>query len=1065
LAKNHRNLKILMKTAVSALAGCVPRRLPAGWVRQAVWLAALVCLASGLHAQVTVRTLGGGHADVYGVPHGYVDGRTLEDAMFNTPLSPVIGPDGNLWLADRDNGAIRKLLLASGQTRTVMTNLNQPVAVVTGRDNSFYVLTAGDGAIRRYDTNLNLLAVITTALVSPNAMTMDSATNFYVAQANGTIVRVTPANPVPALIGTGLSNPKGIAVTRFGLLAVSDTGNHVIKLFDPAAAPSAGTVYSGTGVAGFNNGPAGLARFNAPEGIAEAPNGVLIVADRLNHRMRLVETNGSVSTFYGVPPENWLRCDNGCGWNNLNIWEGWADGPFDPTDPWAIYPAAREPVGIVIVGGTKAYATELGYHLVREVTGFNLNAGGGGGGGGVPVEPVDVEEPVISPVSGYFPNGQIIVVGSPNPDVFFTVDGTDPTTNSTRVPMTGNRGAIWWNNPTADLTKLKVRAFIGTNASDVVSGLPASVNTIGVTPSVSSNYFASPGSTIYLPVVVNLIPGAQMRSVFYRVEVQAAAGVPSVSEQFRLLQLGTNDFLVLAGLTNSTMSSIGYGDPANTLGGRRGLLISAVGTNLGGVVSSFGVLNLLAVPIPATAPAGAEYTIQVINPSATVDGGQVTLPISPASPVKIVVGAAPGRIGVATNVNGGVGAVSLPAGAVGYLVGDSSPSGWFNAGEFGDGNLDNADVNNAFYASLGLRVPPSTSDAFDAMDSFPLDTPAGWGGDGEIRFLDWQVTLWRASRVLADNYVRVRMPNGLKTVIGPFNLTGTPDGEPVRTEALPGSVWVKNARFVAGIVGNAQPGTVVDVPVTVWLREGQTLSGMSFSAVVRPATPDAPPVRQVTFVPRNGAPAPTRLSDGDAAVPSDTVYRVWEFIPTGIAAGETLLGYIRFTVPAGAPVGALYRVRFLAGSGGDTRTMPFREPQFESLPGAVFVGVPAVAESVRISDDWKRRFFGDPDNPDAANTADPDRDGVPNWQEYLAGTNPINPQSRLRLQTRVARPQEVVLSLLTAPDKTYQLEYTENLTSGVWTAVRTIAGDGQYQEITAPVDPRKPRFYRVRLLP
>lgn len=1051
-----------MKTAVSALAGCVPRRLPAGWVRQAVWLAALVCLASGLRAQVTVRTLGGGHADVYGVPYGYVDGRTLEDAMFHTPLSPVIGPDGNLWLADRDNGAIRKLLLATGQTRTVLTNLNQPVGLVTGRDGTFYVLTAGDGAIRRYDTNLNLLATLTTALVSPNAMTMDSATNFYVAQANGTIVRVTPANPVPALIGTGLSNPKGLVATRYGLLAVSDTGNHVIKVFNPAAAPSAGTVFSGIGVAGFNNGPAALAKFNAPEGIAEAPNGALIVADRLNHRMRLVETNGSVSTLYGVPPENWLRCDNGCGWNNLNVWEGWADGPYDPTDPWAIYPAAREPAGVVLVGGAKAYATELGYHIVREITGFNLV---GGGGGGVPTEPVDVDEPVISPASGYFPNGQIILVGSPNPDVFFTVDGSDPTTNSTRVPMSGNLGAIWWNNPTADLTRLKVRAFIGTNASDIVSGQPASANTIGVTPSVTSNYFASPGSTLYLPVVVNLIPGAQMRSVFYRVEVQAAAGAPSVSDQFRLIQLGTNDFLALAGLSNSTMAAISYGDPANTLGGRRGLLISAVGTNLGGVVSSYGVLNLLAVPIPAGAPAGAEYTVQVSNPSATVDGGQVPLPIAAAGPVKIVVGAATSRIGVATNVNGGVGAVTLPAGAVGYLVGDSSPSGWFNAGEFGDGNLDNTDVNNAFYASLGLRVPPSSSDAFDAMDSFPVDTPGAWGGDGEIRFLDWQVTLWRASRLLLDNYVRVRMPNGLKTVIGPFNLTGTPDGEPVRTEALPGSVWVKNARFAAGMVGNAQPGMVVDVPVTVWLREGQTLSGMSFTAGVRPATPDAPPVRQVTFVPRNGAPVPSRVSDGDPSVPEGAIYRVWEFIPNGIGAGETLLGYIRFTVPAGAPVGAMYRVRFLAGSGGDTRTTPFREPQFESLPGAVFVGVPAVAESVRISDDWKRRFFGDPDHPDAANDADPDRDGVPNWQEYLAGTNPANPQSRLRLHTRVTRPQEVVLSLLTAPDRTYQLESTENLNSGGWTPVRTIVGDGQFQEITAPVDPRKPRFYRVRLLP
>jgi hypothetical protein len=727
-----------------------------------------------------------------------------------------------------------------------------------------------------------------------------------------------------------------------------------------------------------------------------------------------------------------------------------------------------DPVGICIGASNILYTTEWGYHLVRQVTGVNLasGGGGGGGGGGPVVEPVDVPEPAITPDRGYFPNGQSITVGSTVPDVFYTLDGTTPTTNSPRVTMNGNRGSIWWNNPTNDLSNLRVRAYVGTNASEVVAGVPTSVNTIGVTPSVTGSYMASPGSTLVLPVVVNLIPGAQMRSVFYRVEVRATGGAPSVSDQFRLVPVSTNDFITMVGMPNSTLIAQPYGDPANTANGRRGLLVSAVGTNLGGVFTSFGTLNMVAIPIPS-APMGSTYTVSIINPSATTDGAQAPLTIVPATSATVVVGAATSGIGVGTNNNGGVGNIALPPNSVGYLVGDSSPSGWYNAGEFGDGNLNNADVNNAFYASLGLRVPPSSSDAFDAMDAFPVDVPGMpfWGGDGEIRFLDWQIILQRASRLDENNFIRVRDASGAKSVIGAFPLTGSPDLPAAPTEVLPGNVWVKQAQFIAGIVGNAQAGQVVEVPVYVRLRAGSTLSGLSFSAAVRPATAGGVPVTDAAFVLGPGAPAPSRVSDGDASIGRDTIYRVWEYIPTGMRAGDTLLGHIRFTVPAAARSGDVYRVRFLAGSGGDTTTTPWREPQFESLPGAVYVGVAAPGVSVRISDEWKRRFFGDVDSPEAANDADPDHDGVPNWQEFLAGTNPATRESHLRLRPVATTARSATFNVLTSPQRTYQLEYVEDLRSSVWTSAATLTGDGRYQDVVVPTDPRKPRFYRLRLLP
>lgn len=1025
---------------------------------------ALVVATAGLWAQTTVKTLGGGHADRYGVPYGYVDGDTLEEAMFNGPLGLAIGPDGNLWFADRDNGAIRKLLLVAGQTRTVMTNLNQPVGLVFDPGGNFYVLTAGDGVIKKFDTNLNQLAIITTALVGPSAFAMDSATNFFVAQANGTVVRVKPSDATPALIGFGLNNPGGITVTLDGYLAVSDSGNHVIKTLDPAAAPTTGTILSGlNGTAGLRNGDKTLALFNSPQGIAQAPNGMFLVADRLNHQVRLVQTNGYASTFYGVPVANWVTgISPGIGYNGGTIWPGWADGPVDFTDPLKLYPAAHDPMAVLVTSSGDAYTTEWGYHIIRKITGGNLTGAGGGTGGGTTTNAVIVLAPTITPDTGYFPNGQMIRVGSPNPDVFYTTDGTEPTTNSLRVPMTGNWGKIWWQSTQTDLSKLAVKAFIGTNASETVRGKPAALSTIGVTPSVTTNYFASPGSTIFVPVVVNLIPGAQIRSIFYRVEVQASGTAPAVSDQFRLIPVDTNGFISVVALPNSTMTALGYGDAGGTLGGTRGLLISAVGTNLGGTITSFGVLNMLAIPIPATAPLDATYTLTISNPSATSDGFQNKVAIAPAGAATIVVGTGGSGIGVGGNPSGGVGNVALPPGAVGYLVGDSSPGGWFNAGEFGDGNLDNTDVNNAFYASLGIRVPPSFSDAFDAMDAFPTDT-ATWGGDGEIRFLDWQVILQRASRLDGNNYIRVREANGVRSVIGPFSLTGSPDAAGTTTTALPGSVWVKQAQIFAGFVPNAQPGALVQVPVHVKLAEGFSLSGMSFHARVTPRGA-APAVSGVTFRPASAALQPSYVSDGDPAVGADSLYRVWAQFPARLQ-GLTLLGHIEFIVPPTAQAGNVYGVRFIASSGGDTTVRPFQEPQFESLPGAVFVGVPAATPAARVSDEWRKRFFGGVDAPEGADDADPDQDGVVNWKEYVAGTNPTQADSRLRLRPGGLANRQVTLDFLSAPGKTYQLEYTEDLHGGVWTSAGTVTGNGDYQQIQVPANSLKPRFYRVRLAP
>jgi hypothetical protein len=195
--------------------------------------------------------------------------------------------------------------------------------------------------------------------------------------------------------------------------------------------------------------------------------------------------------------------------------------------------------------------------------------------------------------------------------------------------------------------------------------------------------------------------------------------------------------------------------------------------------------------------------------------------------------------------------VSDPA----YMVGDSSPSTGYNAGQFGNGELDNADVNNAIYASVGIRVPPDDSDIYSAMDVWPPDS-GGRGGDGLIQFLDWQTILARSLGGVGiypgldtNNYIRfwtngdngypshqaVEWFPGGPPVTFPQNTLGSGLAEArVLAQMMPppGSVWFCQASIGSGTVLHALPGNVYSLPVYVNVSSGYSLAGLQFRTIV-----------------------------------------------------------------------------------------------------------------------------------------------------------------------------------------------------------------------------------------
>jgi len=102
-------------------------------------------------------------------------------------------------------------------------------------------------------------------------------------------------------IGTGafaeFNAPQGVAIDSNGVVYVADQLNHRIRrVYTNGFAES----FTGYGIAGFQDGsgPEGV-RFNHPTGVALASDGTLYVADMLNHRIRKVTSGGVVTTLAG----------------------------------------------------------------------------------------------------------------------------------------------------------------------------------------------------------------------------------------------------------------------------------------------------------------------------------------------------------------------------------------------------------------------------------------------------------------------------------------------------------------------------------------------------------------------------------------------------------------------------------------------------------------------------------------------------------------------------------------------------------------------------------------------
>jgi sugar lactone lactonase YvrE len=198
---------------------------------------------------------------------------------------------------------------------------SDPFGIAIAADGTIYVADAGESnRIRKIspDGNVTTLAGgregfadgagAAASFNTPSALALGPDGNLYVADTgNNRIRKITPDGTVSTVAGDGtagyvdgpatnaqFNGPIGLAVGAGGDIYVADTYNDVIRMITTEGQV---TTIAGGGTPGYADGEQKIALFDTPSGIIVVENSSLIVADTGNRCLRKVSAEGSVTTL------------------------------------------------------------------------------------------------------------------------------------------------------------------------------------------------------------------------------------------------------------------------------------------------------------------------------------------------------------------------------------------------------------------------------------------------------------------------------------------------------------------------------------------------------------------------------------------------------------------------------------------------------------------------------------------------------------------------------------------------------------------------------------------------
>jgi DNA-binding beta-propeller fold protein YncE len=229
-------------------------------------------------------------------------------AQMNEPYGIVIDRAGNLYVADRLNGRVRRIDAATGIITTLADDgLKEPNGLALDRDHRrLFIADVADHRVRVVDLGSGVMTsfagtgngrhagdggpATSADIFGARAVALAPDDALYILERQGSSLRRVRDGIIETVAGTGargyagdnhdarhavFNAPKELAVDPVGNVFIVDTENHAIRLIDAQS-------WIVTTIAG-NGEPGPLAR---PHGAVVGPDGAVYLGDSENHRVR-----------------------------------------------------------------------------------------------------------------------------------------------------------------------------------------------------------------------------------------------------------------------------------------------------------------------------------------------------------------------------------------------------------------------------------------------------------------------------------------------------------------------------------------------------------------------------------------------------------------------------------------------------------------------------------------------------------------------------------------------------------------------------------------------------------